>query len=406
MYIITQSNKFNCLVGTYLSTNFQKQAKHMVKNERVVLDHMNIYSYKNCFIVSNTVLNALYNTHNDISRYSLLFTLYRNIPYRLKDGVAFAKLDGHTKERLYDIMDDIVGNVLQQDLLDDVYVIGRKYKNEVGKMNYSCFDVWCKLGQRAGVALHQTTTSTHSISLKEYKRDSQGGMMLPQRRVFSYELKKEIQSREETFPTMYTKSILSSSVFLDVEFLNDIVDDFKTFPVSKDMSMIFMAGVGVCDANGKFNYTDITVSDLTPNEQFKLLDRLMEFFEYFITQHGRVFVFHWSHADATVLKKALSLYQCLNKRFYDILGNKLHFIDLMKVFKSVSTMNSYSLKKVAKVMLNYEYDSECQNGFDAMMVAIEHFTDKKNSLSDIIRYNKIDTMLLYELICEGLQVRY
>jgi predicted RecB family nuclease len=118
---------------------------------------------------------------------------------------------------------------------------------------------------------------------------------------------------------------------------------------------------------------------------------------------GNCFVFHWSNADVSVIKKSMFKYPGLNDRFMKIHGTQLKFVDLMKVFKNSCDFDSYSLKQVAKLMLGYEYDSDCKNGFDAMMTTIDHFVienqnEKKQCLSDIIYYNKIDTKLLLDLI--------
>lgn len=360
--------------------------------------------YKNSLVVPNTIINTMHNTDKDCSKYSCIFTLYRNIHYSQKDGCVFAKLDGPMKDNMRNCMGELKSMIRQNNWFDDVYVISRKYLQAAGKtdtlgVKRNCFDLCCKIQMKEPSSRRTLTDSVDKVGVNSNVANTTS---IPQRRQFAYALKQEIHSKSDRQQTMYVKSVLSRSIFLDVEFANDIIDDFKTFPVSKDMSMVFMAGVGV-SMGGKFDYTNITVNQLSPTEEYKLMEQLIGLFEHFIALHGEAFVFHWSHVDVTVINKALSRYPCLSTRFNNIIGTKLHFVDLMKVFKSSSVLDSYSLKKVAKVMLNYEYDSECKNGFDAMMATIEYFVDKKNNLSDIIHYNKIDTMLLYALIREGLQ---
>ena len=84
----------------------------------------------------------------------------------------------------------------------------------------------------------------------------------------------------------------------------------------------------------------------------------------------------------------------------------IQYVDLLDVVKKTIDMSSYSLKYIAKNLLHVNYDTECQNGLDAMCSIIKqnNIMNKDEKLTDfdvtkdVIRYNKMDTVLLYKVI--------
>ena len=77
-------------------------------------------------------------------------------------------------------------------------------------------------------------------------------------------------------------------------------------------------------------------------------------------------------------------------------------IDLLIVLKQTINLPSYSLKYVAKELLNLHYDTDCQNGLDAMCRIIQNdivtSTPNNDIVKDIVEYNKMDTTLLYNIL--------
>ena len=88
------------------------------------------------------------------------------------------------------------------------------------------------------------------------------------------------------------------------------------------------------------------------------------------------------------------------------------YVDLLIILKQTIDLPSYSLKYVAKELLNLRYDTDCQNGLDAMCSIIQNDIMLTNnemnihnqdllslqSSKDIVKYNKIDTTLLYDVL--------
>jgi hypothetical protein len=214
--------------------------------------------------------------------------------------------------------------------------------------------------------------------------------------------------------------ILKNSLFLDVEYINDIYDDFKTFPISQDSTLLFMIGFAynVNHNDNSLNYVNYTVNKLNKIEEYDILNKFLnDIIDKFnaINQSNTinsttkmnkpVVIFHWSSADKIIIEKSLKRHPDLYKKYID--NVKIKYIDLLPIFKKTIYLESYSLKFVAKKLLNITYDTDCKNGFDAMCSIIQNNCrlEKLNktlndfaSTQDIIKYNKIDTELLYILM--------
>lgn len=403
MYIIKQSKNFHRRIGNHFVTKFglKKQQLSVVKS----LSSNCVYSFKNCYVVPNHVINSLYdsNTCKTQTGFSCVFSLYKNIHHSTtRNGDMRVCLDTATKAKMSLVLDEMksfTGTAVES---FNCYVIGRKYKHKKGDVKPGCFDVCCKIPLSIGKEVNSTPIITPSTLIDGGTKTKTETI---DRRQFSLELKKVIASKYLNETTMYMRSILQRSVFLDVEYLNDIIDDFKTFPVSQDLSMLFMIGFAICDKRDNLSYTNLLVEQLTQEEEYKILEQLLGMFRHLLSIHQQpLYVFHWSPADNTTINKAMSKYPLLHNEYNSLLGSKIHFVDLMKVFRGVAKFDSYSLKNVAREILNYQYDSQCQNGFEAMISTIECFDKNSNNkdiiMKDIIHYNKIDTEILHKLVCE------
>jgi DNA polymerase elongation subunit (family B) len=126
-----------------------------------------------------------------------------------------------------------------------------------------------------------------------------------------------------------------------------------------------------------------------------------------INKHEKIYILHWSNADKYIIDKTLQKYQKLNEFYKSVCEPNLQYIDLLKLTKSSIKLESYSLKHVAKTLLDIDYNTDCKNGFDAMCSIIQNnnkLTSKDKELcdftstKDIIQYNKLDTELLYYIL--------
>ena len=373
-------------------------------------DDRYIYIYQNSFLVNNKILNLQYDSNLDESKYSLVYILYKNINY--KDNQCY--LDAKIKKKISEQFNKIRRQNNNKLLLNDnIIIIGRKYlhKNKIDKV-YNSLGTFCihKVKNESPIKIK---VPTPVILEQEVTQKS------IYRRNFLYNLKLEFENES----VLCINKILKNSLFLDVEYINDIYDDFKTFPISKDSTLLFMIGFAYINKiNNDLNYVNYTVNKLNKIEEYDILNRFLNDIidKYNIINASNainstnknnkpVIIFHWSNADKIIIEKSLKRHPDLYKKYTDSV--KIKYIDLLLIVKKTMYFESYSLKFVVKQLLNISYDTDCKNGFDAMCSIIQNNCrlEKLNktlnktlndfsSTQDIIKYNKIDTELLYILM--------
>jgi len=158
--------------------------------------------------------------------------------------------------------------------------------------------------------------------------------------------------------------------------------------VSNDF--IFMIGVGYMDDN-KWRFEGMVVSELTENEEKRILQRLVEII-------GNDPTFHWGSHERTIILPKLLKYGIVNDtRFYNM--NKW-FMDEKIIIKG---MLNFKLKSVVDAMREQSL-SDIQygcidNGLDAMYQAWKIYQGDNiiSDLDDILDYNEKDCYALAEI---------
>lgn len=369
-YIVRQSKKFQKLVVNYFSQN-----RIIIKyNQKVILNFKNIYTYRNTMILSKDILSKFYPDSEFVNDYYIIFIMYKIIKY--KDGMCYLNLN--EKDKIKTILNEIYYKFDT----DSIYVLGRKYIDKSsGFINENSLSYLCnvhglyKKSKLKELTLSKTPTVQKVEDFnKNYRRALRDNLLklLP-----------------NTSKNLYMNTIYNNSIFLDTEYVTDIIDDFSEFPISQNLAMNFMIGLGVVEKD-VFKYTNFNINNLSRDMEYKLLNEFIEYVENFSKKHDYTLIVHWSPADKTSLK-CIYNYTDLSDRFKKL---NIIYIDLMDVVKHTLYSESYSLKYIAQRILNYNYDTDCKNGFDAMLNYIEN----KENIDDLIAYNKIDTELLYNLI--------
>jgi hypothetical protein len=390
----------NHFVKTYdLNTVFQLRLLHP----------STIYVNNNYILIHNSILNHIYNLDLDIKKYSIVYILYKNINFRKRDDEYIPRMDSSIKTK---ITNDFK-KLKRDDINNQIVFIGRKYTNVKDKSNkiINCFGVYCtrdidNISKNTRDAENESSenestknesSENESILICNIKKEKS---ML--RRKFLMNLKSMITSRDNIY------NLIRNGVFLDVEFTNDIYDDFKTFPISIDTSVMFMIGVSWLN-KGSICYNDFTVNRLCKIDEKYILTKFLDFIENrWLKTNMCILLFHWSNADKYAIEKSLQRYPELYLRYKNMLYY-IQYIDLLCVLKKTVPLHSYSLKYVSKYFLNISYESECQNGLDAMCSIIKNEISLQKckvtktlscfpSTVDIIHYNKIDTTLLYRIL--------
>lgn len=240
------------------------------------------------------------------------------------------------------------------------FVIGRKYKSK-NVLYSSAFDILVKGVFRLKIN-KDSKTEINKTSVNKYLK----------------------QQAIEHISKKLIDIDMERAVCIDLEYINDIHDTYTDFPVSQNHSHIFMIGC---------QYMKNDVFNIFTKPSFNKQNEYSIILEFLDTIQENTIIIHWSHADKTYLLKSLERYPDLMYK-YDKLD--ISYIDLMKIFKECEYPTwSYSLKVISKDLLNYQYNTKCLDGIDAITACIYDYT---NNLDDVINYNKQDTILLKKLI--------
>jgi hypothetical protein len=379
-FIYKQSKSFNNLVHNYFSKKYQP-----------------LYKSKNVLILNNKNLNHHYKINLDEKKHTLVYILYKNIYYKEQNVHPYYKcyLDSNSKIKISKLFDYYKKRIC---LSNDILIIGKRYINR--KTNEKIHDstkLYCILPIQNTLKFNKNLITEDISKNLRSKKDEK--IIQNKKRLFVYNLKNSLNLKN----TIYIKNIIKNGLFLDVEYTNDIYDDFSTFPISKDYSMLFMIGISFMNKN-ELDFVHFTADKLTAEYEYKILKNFLHFIsEKYKKDKIPPIIYHWSHADKTCLEKAFKKYPDLYN-IYTIY--QIQYVDLLEVVKKTINMSSYSLKYIAKNLLDINYDTECQNGLDAMCSIIQknNNMNKDEKLTDfdvtkdVIEYNKMDTVLLYKVI--------
>lgn len=350
-----------------------------------------LYQYMNFIIIPCEIAQHQFNIPIP-RKYShvMLNIRYSTLKYNSKNMSVILTLD--SKKNIHSVF-----NAFQCELLyDKVFILGRKY--------VSCCEKY-KVNNALGMPITLDTLNQGTQRTKDRKRGVQSKTTCAlkwkttnPRRAFLYEL-------QQALGTKASSNMLNNCLYLDTEYIIDVYDDFSKFPLSNDSSLLFMIGVAKPHPTTRQTmYTHFTCSRLTQTCEYDILSQFINLLE----MSKPLVIFHWSHADVSVLKRTLCKYEDLLHRFERAL-EYCKFVDLMRIVKSLLSCQSYSLKYVSKALLGYQYESTCQDGLNAMFTTIKGDQELKNNLTqtnlielddiqDIIKYNEIDTTLLHSLV--------
>jgi hypothetical protein len=196
-----------------------------------------------------------------------------------------------------------------------------------------------------------------------------------------------------------------SDLFIDFETFNDCFFDEKELNYGHS-NVIFMIGVTYYE-NNNTNYKYFVMNEYTIKEE----ERVISEFITFVNKFNRPKLYHWSHAEYTMLKGASKRHK---NKFDKFIDNSI-FIDFYKIFKEepvvIKDMFDFSLKSVAKAMTKHNLinllppNVSCQDGLMASTNAIKYYTSVFNNqednfkiICDILEYNKYDCDVLQAVV--------
>ena len=374
-FITKQQKKFQNLVTNYFVSNYKLKPVYISNNNNGInLEEGNLYIYKNNVILNNKIVKAHFNIKEslDQNNYSFFNILYKNIEYKQKNENYIGEINKKIKKNI--IYDKKKLDLKFKNLEKVVNIIGRKYKNNDTTIS-SAFGLQCIINE---------PKNNNDVIKKE--------------KILSSNLNINITAEQKQ---KFLGKLHDNRVYLDLEYINDIYDDFNSFPISNDNSMIFM--IGLVEENE--NYINFTTDKLNKKCEEIILEKYIDFIKNKTKNGEMLHIYHWSSADYTGIIKGFERHPKLKKEYIEHCEKHVKYIDLLYIVKDIISLDSYSLKYVAKVLLKKEYTTECKNGFDAMInIIIKNSELKENDILqnynetiDIIKYNEMDTILLLDL---------
>ena len=213
---------------------------------------------------------------------------------------------------------------------------------------------------------------------------------------------------ERLSPSLTTiLNIDSENFYVDFETLNTICDvEKKNIP---HQHYIFMIGV-THKQNRRWVHKTFCIENVTLLEEYRIMN---EFICYMYKHSPNPQVVYW-HAEKMFWDKAVdNVFERVTTSMQkDIIIDTWvinHWVDLASLLRKeglvIRGVYSYKLKEVAYKLAEYGYislkknNSSCMDGINAMFLAYNHFTtnSRKNVLSQIKKYNKIDCKMLYSI---------
>lgn len=196
--------------------------------------------------------------------------------------------------------------------------------------------------------------------------------------------------------------------FVDFEVFNDIFDSFDELPHKKRTDMIFLIGVGYID-NGIWQYKNFRCERPTLEEEYRIMQEFMDFIN--LKNHPKLWFWH---AEVNFWRRYAQRQadRITSSKFFDDIVNSLdwkwYWADLKKVFEktpiTIKGCYKFKLKEIASQMVKHrmittKLDTNCQNGFEAMVEAWEYYKGAPGSnMDDIVKYNEWDCKVLWDML--------
>ena len=181
-----------------------------------------------------------------------------------------------------------------------------------------------------------------------------------------------------------------------------------------DTQIIFMIGVGYVEED-QFNYKVFKMDELNSNEEYRILCEFKDFIDEKTklldkNEKYNTRLFHWSHAERTMLSNAFDRHPELLKKW----ENYIEWIDMCDIFITepivIKGALCFKLKEIGNALyslglINTYWDNKnMSTGIDAMVTGIKYYQkenkteEDKIKFNEIIKYNEIDVKVLYEIV--------
>ncbi|HAF11805.1 MAG TPA: hypothetical protein DCK98_17260 [Chloroflexi bacterium] len=207
-------------------------------------------------------------------------------------------------------------------------------------------------------------------------------------------------------------------LYVDFETVNDLNDDFATFPRKGGQSLIFQVGCGTY-ADGAWEFAQFTARSLTPAAEAEMIDAWLAHLAALARRTGLggaadARLFHWSAAETVFMEGAYNSARARHPErgwpllgWYDLLERIVHAAPVV-----VRGARSFGLKAVARAMKSHglietEWGEGLADGTGAMAGAwaAADLAAKDGGeigavelMREVSRYNEIDCRVMAEVL--------
>ena len=201
--------------------------------------------------------------------------------------------------------------------------------------------------------------------------------------------------------------------YVDFETINKNISDTElSLENCRAISdMVFMIGVGY-EIKTKWYFKTFVTKDLSIQEETRIFN---DFFNFILglrkksnmNDQTKSRLFHWTQAETNNFKHV----NLRNNLIYNKFTNVIEWVDMYKIFVKepivIKGCFNFKLKSIGKALFNHKLiktnwdESGPEDGFDAMMGAIDYYTNintNTQSMNTIIKYNEIDCKILWEIM--------
>ena len=219
-------------------------------------------------------------------------------------------------------------------------------------------------------------------------------------------------------------------ISVDFETVGSIFDDFKSLPMAQDQNYLFMIGVGykikISDKHSETHYKMFLAAELSKDAEFQIIYQFYKFLrqitdKYLGKNEPIPSLYHWGHIERSFFQGLCD--KLVNKIGTDIrddialMKKELDWFDLSECFKNnpivINGCFKFGLKEVAGRLselglIKSSWNSkDCTNGNTAMVMAQKAYQlskqtgepiIKNNMIRQIMDYNKIDCIVVQEII--------
>ena len=214
------------------------------------------------------------------------------------------------------------------------------------------------------------------------------------------------------------RNAAAAEFYVDFEFCSDLNDDFTKLPEKGGQPLIFMIGCGHLE-QGEWKFQSFTVPRLDEKEELRIIQEWVDYMsqvrDRLDPSNAQPRIFHWSHAEPTVLEKAYNSARIRHQPHAD--WPELGWYDILsKVMReepvAVRGALGFGLKAVANAMhrhgiIKTNWADSPLDGLGAMVGAWRCDQEARQKglpmtelprMAEIAQYNEVDCKVMMEII--------